>query len=54
MPIGEKQGLKGLLLSEAVDADPGFIDWCFRQSWLDPYLRKGLENAIAAANDARR
>jgi hypothetical protein len=47
MPIGEKQGLKGLTLDEAYEQDPGFVDWCLRQSWLDDYLRKGLKAAIA-------
>lgn len=46
MPIGEKQGLKGLTLDEAVEADPGFCDWCLRQDWLDPYLAEGLRQAI--------
>ena len=47
MPIGEKQGLKGMPLAECVRADYGFVEWCLRQDWLDPYLEKGLRNAIA-------
>jgi exodeoxyribonuclease X len=31
---------EGVLLA---DLDDGFIDWCLRQDWLDPYYRKGLE-----------
>lgn len=46
MPIGEKQGVKGLTLAEAVEYDTGFVYWCLRQDWLDPYLRKGLELAL--------
>lgn len=49
MPIGDKQGVKGLTLDDAYQADPGFIDWCLRQAWLDDYLRKGLEMAIERA-----
>lgn len=48
MPIGEKQGLKGLPLAECYDRDPGFVSWCLRQDWLDPYLRKGLEAVVEA------
>jgi exodeoxyribonuclease X len=47
MPIGEKQGLKGMLLDEAVEADLGFVQWCLRQDWIDDYLRRGLNEAIA-------
>jgi exodeoxyribonuclease X len=54
MPIGEKQGLKGLKLDEAVDVDPGFVDWCLRQDWIDDYLRKGLEQAIERSQEKRR
>lgn len=50
MPIGERQGVKGMTLDEALEFDPSFVDWCLRQDWLDPYLRKGLEQAIARAN----
>lgn len=49
MPIGDKQGLKGLTLDEAVEADPGFVDWCLRQAWIDPYLAEGLRQAIDRA-----
>jgi exodeoxyribonuclease X len=46
MPIGDRQGVKGLTLDEAYAADAGFVHWCLNQSWLDPYLRTGLEQAI--------
>lgn len=52
MPIGEKQGVKGLTLDEAVDADPGFVDWCLRQSFIDDYLKTGLRKAIQRAGAA--
>lgn len=48
MPLGDKQGVKGLTLAEAYAADPGFVGWCLRQDWLDPYLRLGLERVIEA------
>jgi exodeoxyribonuclease X len=47
MPIGERQGYKGMLLDDVVEADIGFVEWCLRQSWLDEYLRRGLNEAIA-------
>jgi hypothetical protein len=50
MPIGDKQGLKGMPLDEAYEADPGFIGWCLRQDWIDDYFRKGLEQAIERVN----
>lgn len=46
MPLGEKQGVKGMMLDEAVEADRGFVDWCLRQDWIDDYLRRGLNAAI--------
>lgn len=46
MPIGEKQGVKGLTLDEAVEYDMGFVDWCLRQSFVDDYLKTGLRQAI--------
>jgi exodeoxyribonuclease X len=49
MPIGDKQGLKGMPLDEAYEADPGFIGWCLRQDWIDDYFRKGLEQTIERA-----
>ena len=50
MPIGEKQGVKGMTLDEAVEYDLGFVNWCLRQDWIDDYLRKGLEQAIERVN----
>lgn len=47
MPIGERQGVKGLTLAEAVEMDPGFVQWCLNQPWLDPYLAEGLRQAVA-------
>lgn len=35
---------EGVLLK---DLDPGFIEWCLNQHWLDPYFRKGLERVVA-------
>ncbi|HEU4662508.1 MAG TPA: 3'-5' exonuclease [Dokdonella sp.] len=29
------------------DLDDGFIDWCLRQDFIDPYYRKGLERVMA-------
>lgn len=34
---------EGVLLE---DLDDGFIDWCLRQDFIDPYYRKGLERVI--------
>lgn len=34
---------EGVLLA---DMDYSAIDWCLRQSWLDPYFRKGLERVL--------
>jgi exodeoxyribonuclease X len=34
---------RGVPLAEL---DRGFIDWCLRQHWLDPYFRKGLERVV--------
>lgn len=31
---------EGVLLT---DLDEGFMGWCLRQDWLDPYFRKGIE-----------
>jgi exodeoxyribonuclease X len=31
---------EGVLLT---DLDDGFMGWCLRQDWLDPYFRKGIE-----------
>lgn len=50
MPIGEKQGVKGLTLDEAVDYDPGFCEWCLRQAFIDEYLKTGLRQAFERAN----
>lgn len=47
-PIGKH---KGMPLDELVDYDPNYVDWMLRQDWLDAYLRKGLEQAIARANE---
>ncbi len=33
----------GILLE---DMDDSAIDWCLRQDWIDPYLRKGFERVI--------
>jgi hypothetical protein len=30
----------------AVSLDDGFIDWCLRQDFIDPYYRKGLACVI--------
>lgn len=50
MPLGQAQGIAGMKLDEAVEADLSFVFWCLRQDWLDdrhgPYLRIGLEQAI--------
>lgn len=51
MPLGEKQGVKGMTLDEAVEADGGFVDWCLRQDWIDDYLRRGLNEAIARVEE---
>lgn len=51
MPIGEKQGVKGLTLDEAVEMDGGFVDWCLRQSFVDDYLKRGLREAIQRVNE---
>lgn len=50
MPIGEKQGVKGMTLDEAVDYDPGFCEWCLRQAFIDEYLKTGLRQAFERAN----
>lgn len=48
---------RGTPLSEL---DDDYIDWCLRQHWIDPYLRKGLEqvmddrNELFEAESARR
>jgi exodeoxyribonuclease X len=52
MPIGEKQGLKGLTLDEVVQTDVSFMYWALRQDWLDDYLRLGIEQAIDRAERA--
>lgn len=36
---------EGVLLA---DLDPGFVQWCLDQHWLDPYFRKGLERVVEA------
>ena len=43
LPFGKH---KGMPLDELVDYDPGYVDWCLRQDWLDEYLRKGLLLAL--------
>lgn len=53
MPIGDKQGLKGMSLDDAYRTDPGFVNWCLRQSWIDPYFAKGLEQAIERVENRR-
>lgn len=40
---------EGVPLDDLVRHEPGFVDWCLRQSWLDSYFRKGLLRAIDAA-----
>jgi exodeoxyribonuclease X len=37
---------EGVPLDELVENEAGFVDWCLRQSWLDPYFRRGLEREI--------
>lgn len=51
MPIGERQGVKGMTLDKAVEYDPSFADWCLRQEFVDAYLKKGLRQAIERANE---
>lgn len=51
MPIGEKQGVKGMTLDEAVEADAGFCMWCLRQAFIDDYLKEGLRQAIARVEE---
>lgn len=39
-PFKNREGVK------LVDLDDSYIDWCLSQGWIDPYLRKGLENVL--------
>lgn len=39
-PIGKYRGVP------LTELDEGFIGWCLRQDWLDPYFRTGLEREL--------
>ncbi|HLF12101.1 MAG TPA: 3'-5' exonuclease, partial [Gammaproteobacteria bacterium] len=54
MPLGDKQGLKGLTLDDAVKKDRGFCDWVCQQKWADAYLVKGIKLAIERGQGRRR
>lgn len=47
-PFKNREGVK------LVDLDDSYIDWCLSQHWIDPYLRKGLEQIAEERRKADR
>lgn len=47
-PFKNREGVK------LVDLDDSYIDWCLNQHWIDPYLRKGLEQIVEERSKAHR
>lgn len=47
-PFKNREGVK------LVDLDDSYIDWCLSQHWIDPYLRKGLNQIVEQRGKAYR